>query len=377
MVVSQVRDRPRIAVLAMAVLAGLLPLAACAEIEVGAEVAKRVSRSVEQSSGLSAATGTQLAQADTTTSPQAISPFLRPAPEIFEATGLAIWDGKRTLQGVWVAHPLASSARRVRIFNQNNGQAVDGALFKRDASGGGASVLISSEAAQLLGMDVGTPAELRIVAVSPVQRDTQPAQPTDQVAETESTEPVEAEQDAQSEPTGSEPETEATESPAEPETTETAEATETDPDGEAAAATAVRTPTPRPSVPEPQPEPEPEADRPAKEETEFKFVTADEPEETETAAKPEPKEEPKTAARTSTLKLPFIQAGIFGVEANATKLVKRIEAKDLPAVGKTLTSKGRKLTRVLAGPFETVAERNAALRTIRGMGLKDAAPVRR
>ena len=375
MVVSQVRDRPRIAVLAMAVLAGLLPLAACAEIEVGAEVAKRVSRSVEQSSGLSAATGTQLAQANTDSSPQAISPFLRPAPEIFEATGLAIWDGKRTLQGVWVAHPLASSARRVRIFNQDNGQAVDGALFKRDASGGGASVLISSEAAQLLGMDVGTPAELRIVAGSPVQRDTQPAQPTDQVAQSETQEPVEAEQDAQSEPTGSEPETEATQSPAEPAATETAETTETETEAEAVAA--VRTPTPRPSVPEPQPEPEPEADQPAKEETEFKFVTADEPKEAETAAKPEPKEEPKTAARTSTLKLPFIQAGIFGVEANATKLVKRIEAKDLPAVGKTLTSKGRKLTRVLAGPFETVAERNAALRTIRGMGLKDAAPVRR
>ncbi|MEM9060349.1 MAG: SPOR domain-containing protein [Pseudomonadota bacterium] len=361
MVVPQVRDQRRLAVLAVTALIGLSPLAACAEIEVGAEVAKRISRSAGQSAGLTATTGTQLAQANTETSSQAISPFLRPAPEIFEATGLAIWDGKRTLQGVWVAHPLASSARRVRIFNQDNGQAVDGALFKRDAAGGGASVLISSEAAQLLGMDVGTPAELRIVAVSPVQRDRQPEPSDGAVAADESSTTPEP---AETQPVA----------PAAEETVETEVA---------AAETSVRTPTPRPEAPSVQPEAEaPSQDAKSDDPpVTFKFVRSSELENTTAAAQPkpdpEPKEEPKTAARTSTLKLPFVQAGIFGVQSNANKLLARIKAKDLPAVGKTFTSKGRTLTRVLAGPFQTVAERNAALRAIRQMGLKDAAPVRR
>ena len=120
-------------------------------------------------------------------------PFPRnwnPAPDLFEATGRAVWDGKRTLQGVWVAHPLAASARRVRIFNETNGTAVDGALFKRDAALNGASVLISSEAAELLGMTVGETTELRIVAVTPVQADeSQTAAAPEKPAEAE-TEPA-------------------------------------------------------------------------------------------------------------------------------------------------------------------------------------------
>src|SRR5690606_24385404 len=79
----------------------------------------------------SAAAGEQspivLAQVSGATSPQLVA-----VPDLFEATGTATWDGKRTLQGIWVAHPLATSARRVRIINKATGAAVDGALFKRD-----------------------------------------------------------------------------------------------------------------------------------------------------------------------------------------------------------------------------------------------------
>ncbi len=99
-----------------------------------------------------------------------VSPYQQPAPKLFEATGTAVWDGKRTLQGVWVAHPEATSARRVRIYNTRTGAAVDGALFKRDPALTGPSVLVSSEAAQFLGLAPGDEVDLRIVALTPSQR---------------------------------------------------------------------------------------------------------------------------------------------------------------------------------------------------------------
>lgn len=99
-----------------------------------------------------------------------VSPLLDPAPEVFDAKGRAVWDGRRTLRGVWVAHPMAQSARRVRIYNLANGAVVDGALFKRDATAGGSPVLISSDAAAMLGMAPDEEAQLRIVAVKPAKK---------------------------------------------------------------------------------------------------------------------------------------------------------------------------------------------------------------
>ena len=329
----------------LAFLASSLLLSACAEIEVGAEVAKRVARADlgslgttevarEDSVETNRAGDVQLAQASTGDGQSlTISPFLQPAPSIFEVTGLAVWDGKRTLQGVWVAHPLATSARRVRIFNQSNGQAVDGALFKRDTADNGASILISSEAAQLLGMGVGTPAELRIVAVSPVQRASDSTE-DDQRSTGQSAAVNDASENAPSAATQDEASTSET---------------------QIAVTPAIK---PQPSAQQTQPaEPKPET-----------TIARTEPRQTTTAA---------ATASTSSLRLPFVQAGVFGVPENASRLIRRIEAKDLPAEGRTLRSKGRKLTRVLVGPFQTVAQRDSALRTIRGMGLRDATPVRR
>jgi hypothetical protein len=71
----------------------------------------------------------------------AVSPELVPAPAEFEATGTALWDGRPTFEGVWVAHPLASAARRVRIYSEATGAAGDGALFARDPALTGPSIL--------------------------------------------------------------------------------------------------------------------------------------------------------------------------------------------------------------------------------------------
>ena len=223
-------------------------LAACAEIEVGIEAAKRANRAL---TGGDTATEPQarpravrIAQGQTGsqsgTQQSAVSPYLEPAPEIFEATGRAEWDGKRTLQGVWVAHPLATTARRVRIFNTDNGRAVDGALFKRDAALGGASVLISSEAAQRLGMTAGSSAELRIVAVTPTERPVTEPPAAEDVAEDQTDRPVENPPAAETEPETAE--TQPADAP------ETAEAPDADADAQPDRVAAVP-PTPIPNIP--------------------------------------------------------------------------------------------------------------------------------
>lgn len=437
----------------LALTLGVAAFTACAEIEVGAEAAKRISRATSDSGSASAKNvpesgDIQLAQATNAEAEDLpISPFLEPAPQLFEATGQAVWDGKRTLQGVWVAHPLAESARRVRIFNEQNGRAVDGALFKRDAAAEDASsVLISSEAAKLLGMGVGTPALIRIVAVSPIQRQPQPERPADAVvaeaqptdaeitdvaasgetgtevpvaaiatttavaagasaespvadAESASTDAVEDKVALAATETAPEDSTESIASDVRE--TVTSEAPETAPEQvaeETVLAAAARTQEPselaasdatsettnlvtslapaskpeRVAKVEPEPvqkaEPEPVKAKPEPIKLETPRVAAVEP------AK---QAQPAASPGTSTLKLPYVQAGIFGVKSNATALIRRIEAKDLPALGREIKSGGKKLTKVLAGPFQSVDQRNAALRTIRSMGLKDAAPVRR
>ncbi|MEM7056539.1 MAG: SPOR domain-containing protein [Pseudomonadota bacterium] len=295
------------------VVFGLATLGACAELQAAGATAGETN-SVETQSGV----GVQVAQATTTPKrPAAVSPLLAPAPDIFEARGRANWDGKRTLQGVWVAHPLAASARRVRIYNEQNGQAVDGALFKRDAALEGAAVLISSEAAELLGLVIGENTPLRIVAVkpietpieAPVQLSTEAEDKTDtpveseatvetdgddaQAVETEDKDPVKeetAETPAESE---AEPETEVAAAP-----TPTAKPDPVDPDPEQPAdakpePAASETATPEPATPEAA-TPEPAEAEPAETETAEVEPAEAEPAETELAksepAQPEPVE---------------------------------------------------------------------------------------
>lgn len=417
-----------------------IPLFACAEVEVGIELAKRASRTLD--GGLTTAEALpQQAQQQA-----AVSPYLEPAPDIFEATGVAQWDGKRTLQGVWVAHPLAQTARRVRVFNMDNGNAVDGALFKRDAALGGASVLVSSEAAQRLGIEPGGSAQLRIVAVTPIQNNapTQPAAGDTATASAEGEAPAAEQQEtseaeaspvtgqASAAPDATSPASEeaadaasetavVTTDPSTP-TEEAQPATEEGADLETASASAdsqdepsstrgdfkwerapdaeetalqsiVRQPTPAPgkragveAQPAPtaaeQAEAEPQSTTMPPEQTEAEPEPTPEPTK-QAAVEPQPTSspakvtEPEQQPASSGLTLAFVQAGVFGVSENAAKLVEKLTAAGIPAAGKPVRSGERQLTRVVAGPFETRAERDAAQEAIRKMGLSDAIPVRR
>ncbi len=449
---------------------------------------------------------------------------LRPVPEEFEVEANAVWDGKRTLQGIWVAHPAAETARRVRIVNVDTGFAVDGALFRRDDSSGGPSVLVSSDAAAALGMTADEPATLSIVAIrrGPV---TVPVAPESAIAQSglaedpaddataeaagpddgtteDGAETAEATEDAGDaetlasadagqtppasagdEPGGAEPaETlaaaEATEELAEPVDVETAAvaeetaaaAGEAEEPAEAADDTARATwpiatdeadnaetagqpvlglaaidttgAAPRapareiePEAPAPAPEagesgesaepaepsepaeadawpidtaalapdaaetataasaPEPDtAPAPATEAAEPAPSPAPAPAPAAEPALAESADEDDTGRRAaldpdpaapaaepepSPLGRPFIQAGIFGVQSNATRLIAAIEAAGYRAEGKPFRSQGRQMTRVVAGPFQSTAERREALRAIRELGTADAIPVAR
>ena len=85
------------------------------------------------------------------------------APEIFNAEGLAFWDGQSSLGGVWISHPGVEQPTRVIIKDKYNGKSVIGAIFNRSGNSEEKMMLLSSEAAVSLGIAAN---ENRIVSVT-------------------------------------------------------------------------------------------------------------------------------------------------------------------------------------------------------------------
>jgi cell division septation protein DedD len=94
------------------------------------------------------------------------------APQIFQTSDLALWDGRPSLGGVWVASPDAKDPERVILRNPANGKFVIGALFRREIANPGPKLQISSDAASALGLLAGQPAT---VAVTALRREEAPA----------------------------------------------------------------------------------------------------------------------------------------------------------------------------------------------------------
>lgn len=87
------------------------------------------------------------------------------APEVFQTTETALWDGRMSLGGVWVASPDAVNPERVILRNEANGKFVIGALYRRERDNPGPKLQISSEAADALGMLAGQPGQLNVTAL--------------------------------------------------------------------------------------------------------------------------------------------------------------------------------------------------------------------
>jgi hypothetical protein len=90
------------------------------------------------------------------------------APDVFQATDKALWDGRPSLGGVWIASPAAKNPERVIMRNPANGKFVIGGLFQRDASLPGPKLQLSSDAADALGLLAGQPA---VISVTALRRD--------------------------------------------------------------------------------------------------------------------------------------------------------------------------------------------------------------
>ncbi len=74
----------------------------------------------------------------------------------------------------------------------------------------------------------------------------------------------------------------------------------------------------------------------------------------------------------SGLEKPYIQIGIFSVEANAKSAAKTMRGAGLKADVKKQTAKGKTFWRVIVGPAKAASERTANLKKIKAKGFADA-----
>lgn len=74
----------------------------------------------------------------------------------------------------------------------------------------------------------------------------------------------------------------------------------------------------------------------------------------------------------SALEKPFIQLGIFSVEANANRTAEQLRGIGLQPTVLEQESQGRKFWRVLVGPAQTAEERAALLTQVKAQGFADA-----
>lgn len=318
------------------------------------------------------------------------------APEVFSTSESALWDGRPSLGGVWVASADVREPERVIIRNEQNGKFVIGALFKRERLGPGPALQLSSDAANALGILAGSPTSIDVVAL----RREESAAPTPApaasapvaVANTE-TAPLAEEivQAAESPVAGSD----ATARPdaiaaaaAALDDVETGEITP----GEDALQTAsadAGLETPRVSAPErgnffsrifkrrapatPAALPDqtivPDAfDQTAAAGASAAVVTAtslDAAPVRTASASPEP-------VRSGGLDRAFVQIGIFSVEENARNTATSLSQAGIVPTVLEQESSGRKFWRVVVGPSTTASDRAAVIRKAKSMGFTDA-----
>lgn len=232
------------------------------------------------------------------------------APEVFQVTDSGLWDGRPSLGGVWVAHPDVTDPERVIIRNQENGSFVIGALFRRERDNPGPALQVSSDAAEALQMLAGAPAQLNVTALRREEAAT-PA-PAEATAAFDAAAPIEA--------------------------------APLDPIAGAAAALD------------------------AADATGAVTITALDP-----VATPANEAPPVASSGVSTdLNRPFIQLGIFSIEANANALAADLNGKGLSTRVVAQESQGSNFWRVLVGPAQNETERDALLEQVKAEGFADA-----
>ncbi|WP_071798358.1 SPOR domain-containing protein [Natronohydrobacter thiooxidans] len=288
-------------------------------------------------------------------------------PRVFSKRENGLWDGRPSLGGVWVAHPDVRSPERVIIRNTENGQETIGALFRRERMNPGPSFQVSGEAANAVGMLAGAPTVIEVVALRTEEAQPVMAEaPADalQATDVTGTEVAAAQPGPAPQPVApgeaegdfliAMPEEDAASAPRReggffgrvfgrrspqpaPAMESSAIATQVLGDAQAAPAATLGA------------EPEPAAQAPV-------------------AAPPAP---------ASTLAQPYIQLGIFSVQANARKAESMAAGAGLSARIVPGQASGNQFWRVVVGPASTQAEHSQMLARVKGLGFNDAYAVRR
>lgn len=253
------------------------------------------------------------------------------APKVFSMTAKALWDGRPSLGGVWVAHTSVKDPQRVIIRNPANGKSVVGALFRREIDNPGPPLQLSSETADALGILAGQPVTLSVVALERVEAPAPaPVAP-----------PAPAKPAAQPEPakagikvdkltaTASAAIDKATAKGADKAATKSGATTGTD------------TKT-----------------------TGAKPATAAAPAAAPAATAP--------ATDGQILRRPYVQLGIFSVEANAKKAATQMQKAGMKASVHQDQSQGKTYWRVLIGPAASVADRDAMAAKVKSLGYPDS-----
>ncbi|TKZ20572.1 SPOR domain-containing protein [Shimia litoralis] len=78
------------------------------------------------------------------------------------------------------------------------------------------------------------------------------------------------------------------------------------------------------------------------------------------------------APQSSSLDKPYLQIGIFSVEANAKNAAAQMRSNGMVPLNKKMSSKNKTFWRVLVGPASNKSERSALLKQIHGAGFTDA-----
>jgi len=240
------------------------------------------------------------------------------APEAFSITDTALWDGRPTFGGVWIAYPDIETPERVRITNAENGKTVIGALYERDRNFPGPKIELSADAASALGILAGTPAQLNIVALRR------------KIVEVEVEAPV------------------AEEAPAAAVVGEM----DTPVRRPAVAAAAVPVPTPSPAVVAPAP---PANTTPA--------VT--------TTALP-PVDNVPPAAAPATQGGTYIQVATMQSQSRTTAVVQKLETAGLDVEVRKRESGGKTSYRIVVGPATSPDALKIMMNTVHALGYKDA-----
>lgn len=232
-----------------------------------------------------------------------------PAPDVFQTTEAGLWDGRPSFGGVWVAHPDVEQEERVVVRNTANGREVISALFKRTRDFPGPRIQVSDEAATALGMLAGQPVQLDVTALR--RERVAVAAPADD---------------------------NATAADAQPQAV-----TEEPLDAIAAAAAAI-------------------------DEAEESATAAN----TASAAQPTAPAATPAAAPASSLDKPFVQIGIFSVEANANNTAASLRNIGIVPTILRQESVGKVFWRVIVGPATTAQDRAAVLAQVKDLGFSDA-----